>query len=72
MSASASAVAEARGARSTPWLAAAGVLVLASWLFLPRAPGTSPGRAPLRAVLVDVSASVTRASAWLPWVRPSS
>jgi Mg-chelatase subunit ChlD len=51
------------------WPAAALACALAAWLFLPRARTDSPPRARLVVALVDVSASVSRARAWLPWVR---
>ncbi len=54
---------------AVPWLAAAGLLALAAWLFLPRARAGAPTLARVRAVLVDASASVARAPNWLPWAR---
>jgi len=42
---------------------------LAAWLFLPRAPRDDAALPPLEVVLVDASASVSRAAGWLPWVR---
>src|SRR5437867_1622953 len=42
---------------------------LAAWLFLPRAPAGGRTAPALRVLLVDASASTTRARTWLPWVR---
>ena len=50
------------------WPAAAALLALAAWLLLPGGTSASRGRA-LCALLLDVSASVAREPAWLPWAR---
>ena len=55
---------------TTPlWIAAALSAALAGWLFLPRARAGAPTLPRVRAVLVDASASVSRAPSWLGWVR---
>lgn len=51
------------------WCAAAAGLGAAAWLFLPRESDSGRSRPRLRIALVDVSASVARTRAWLPWVR---
>ena len=47
---------------------AVALLVVAAWLFLPRA-ALAVTRPPLHVALVDVSASVAREPGWLPWAR---
>jgi Mg-chelatase subunit ChlD len=51
-------------------LACALGLVVAAWLFLPRPASGGERAAPLRVLVVDASASVTRTRPdWLPWAR---